>query len=670
MLAKKNIIFSLFLSCILASTIISGAMIEDLKKSMIIDSSCIVSLLDSLKAVEIAQIEIENIVRNCTQDQKQTIAIIQEVIYDHTDCIVRELNDLLCFLKHETIEANTCIANEGKRITILQDVLLDHLKQFDSYLLEELQNRIASIMDLDTYYQKHNLSDIESIVHTLVTIMSQEYHAQATLLESENKALYKSVLNAIRSTKKIDVTLQSFFFQLQLGVSIALSDSFYALSQQLALYSSKIEHHVALLHTISSDTLKEQLQTIALDVATSSNEIVTHISLIGAKSYSMYQDIGRLIDTVRAENIAEIQEQVRIITTIQSDLSTSLSDQYEQISGLITNIMQSFNTYIIEVKTDMIYRIEIYGDAMRNLVTQIYAACTGKIDAIEQSMIRYHNARKTDLMRLCLSQMQLIYALANKGFESIQRQEYTHINQLMSIDSALSQQICAKIMTYNQRQVVGNNLISRLIQSANTLIAEHICQKMMRAREQLLVQAGEIGTYFTKMNAFLSLSLQKGLVDVSCQLASTSSELSSQIAVIQATLNQAVVTGVSHVTTEITLQNDKLLEQLTEFKADLSNLIGEQILEHDIHMTNQYKHKCEKLMDAINAENEGTQAIISRIMELEGVVIDDITSYMDDISVYFGIGGKWSTVILLQITPALAGIIAGLAPLVAEKLIV
>jgi hypothetical protein len=435
---------------------------------------------------------------------------------------------------------------------------------------------------------------------------------------------------------------------------------------QFASFNTAIQHQISLLRTVSSQELKEQLSVMMLSIAKDSDAIVADIRLSGTKAYTIYQDVDRLINTIRVESIAEMQEQRELITTIQSGLCTQLCDQDEQIVVLLQSVVKSLNDYIETVYGDIIHRIKIYEETIDEAISNLYTSCTNKIQVLDQAMKRCTSTSAANSMKLCQMRMQVIYALANKQLLAIQKQEYTHLNQLLCLDGEVSQQICSKIMAYMQHQVMGNNLISRLLQSAYTMITGLVCQKIARAQEQLTEQNIELNDELTDTYTALSLTIAQRFADLNCQLAQVSSKLCSKIIVIESDLKHEIVAGVSQVTTDITIQNNGLLEQLTAFKTDLHTLIGLKIQEHDIHMTKQFEHKCRKLMDAINTENEGTQSILTRIQDLEDLVLDDIDSFIDCVNEYTSITGKYS-VMLVLITAQLVGIAVRLAALLAEE---
>lgn len=642
--------------------------IDDLKRSMILDASCVINLLDSLRAMEIAQVELESIIRDCSLTNKEIVREIENIIVDHIDQILAEFNEFICFVLNREREIDARIVREQQEGIALQHELIKDLQLFYRLIHNQLQERRRDVQALDdTYldYSSQTTQEISSLVNAIETTITQEYNKQAELLIEEYSPFYKQLLSMIRSTKKFDVMIQSSFLQSQLAICTTLTNCLQYLNDQFASFNTIIQHQISLLRAVGNEELKEQLSAMMLLIAKNSDAIVTDIRLSGTKAYMIYQDIDRLINTIHVENITEMQEQRELITLIQSDLCTRLCDQDDQIVVLLQSVVKSLNDYIETSYGDIVHRIKVYGETFEEAISNLYTSCSSKIHTLDQAMKRCIDTSATNSMKLCHMRMQVISALASKQLLAIQKQEYTHLNQLLCLDGEVSQQICSKIMMYMQHQVIGNNLISRLIQSAYTMITDLVCQKISHAQEQLTEQNIGLNNDLTDTYTALSTTIAQRFADLNCQLAQISSRLCSKIMVIESDLKHEIIVGISQVTTDITIQNNGLLEQLTTLKTDLHALIGLKIQEHDIHMTKQFEHKCKKLMDAINAENEGTESILSRIQDLEDLVLEDIDSFIDCVDEYTSLLGKY-TVMLVLIAAQLASIAVQLAALLAE----
>lgn len=115
--------------------------IDDLKRSMILDASCVINLLDSLRAMEIAQVELESIIRECSLTNKEIVREIENIIVNHIDQILAELNEFICFVLNQERELDARIVREQQEGIALQHELIKDLQLFYRLIHNQLQER-------------------------------------------------------------------------------------------------------------------------------------------------------------------------------------------------------------------------------------------------------------------------------------------------------------------------------------------------------------------------------------------------------------------------------------------------------------------------------------------------------------------------------------------------
>jgi hypothetical protein len=170
------------------------------------------------------------------------------------------------------------------------------------------------------------------------------------------------------------------------------------------------------------------------------------------------------------------------------------------------------------------------------------------------------------------------------------------------------------------------------------------------------------------MYAHLHDDIKEGFVRLATELNSVNNSLCSKIMTIQVDLSSQIVQGVAGLVTDIGVQNQGLSLQINQYYTGLRDLIDQKIEEHDAKSKLQYMHACSGLMDIIVEENMKAAVVGSQIEYIQELFESDVQTFMDEISIFFGLTGSY-TIRIALITIQLVSIAMKIAELVFEDAI-
>ncbi len=636
--------------------------IEDTRSSMPIDISCIVSLADSLKALIITQEVVYHTINQSTSEQQDTCYAIRHDIEDYRRLIIEIIHnfvisvacmqsDLKELLTDTTLEALKC---ERKNINDVYKKLLSiALLYTKNLLLLEGQHSEA--------YQR-NTQENEAVIDTITQQIITSYSNLATSINEQRILLSQWILSNIRTEKRYSSTVQSLLVQQQSEIYFLLQKCIQDVSDRLTVWFNEIQHHLLLMAVEDESVYKRETSRMCtlLDVIT--NDIIQNIQYIEKVIENTYSSIQRSIQEMRSSTLQEQDSIQSASSDVQSDIDKELCREIGEIELIIVEVLSGLQSMIASVNEEIVAAIDDYGICIMRVCDNVTDDAQKMIHELDICMIRDSNKYISASRAINMQAYALIEEKIAHIDAQIKELESVYIAQLSSVDADLIQQICGLLSTYERHAVTRINGNVRYIQSAFTLIIDLICQKITVALTSLTEDNLIISNLLSIMYANISYQIKRLVGSLSVQLIDTSSTLIGMVTIAQSNLQEEIVTSILHLIVAITDQNNQLLVKLSNSFGELQNLIGEQIHDHDVHMTEQYDHKCEQLMDMIAEENEGSQEIITRIMELQNFIEEDIDAFLESLD---EVRASWfeETQVLLS---EMASILSELAELVAE----
>lgn len=592
------------------------------------DELCIVTLAESLKTIMIMQETLDHTIEFSSHEQKEILHIIRKHIHAHIAMIMKGFTNLVCSIAQMDRDVYTLINDAEVQNQQNERVLFDEIKRLHDQYEATMNTRMSAVLLFENSIDNTS-QNVQKTIDDSVMQMTKFCGEIIKQLHEFYVPIHNVIASNMRVTKKNSLVIQSMRLHMQSTICWVLNECMQKVTDSFSVFITLIQHPLSMLSTTTSDLLNKETSELLLVLARITDNVSAEIEQTNTQIHKMYQQLQATIQEIRALTILQHNFLKEAIVNIQSSLDHQICDSGTEIESVISNIIAISSAHIENSNKMMTIMVHDYSAQIASVYKEILTKSTIRISELNQQITGDTHKNISQSAMICSQRTQLL----NDGLEYISKRmqelESEHINQVLCIDADIVRQICSLLSSYELNRFVNDSSNVRFIQSASVLMQELICQKMQKTLCALTEETLSVSNILNDMYVNLSAKIRVSTNATKCQLAQVLYFLCEYSMNIEANIRREAETGISRVTTDITIQNNQILEQLTDFKTQLHNLIDLQIQKHDIHMTQQFEHKCQKLMDAITQEDEGAQENVTRIIELQELILNDIDDFLD-----------------------------------------
>lgn len=592
------------------------------------DELCIVTLAESLKTIMIMQETLDHTIELSSHEQKEILHIIQKHIHAHIAMIMRGFTNLVCSIAQMDREAYALINDAEIQNQQRERELFDEIKRLHDQYEATINTRMSAVLLLENSIDNTS-QNVQKTIDDSIMQMTKFCDEIIKQLHEFYGPIHNVIVSNIRATKKNSLVIQSMQLHMQSIICCVLNECIQKVTDSLSTFITLIQHPLSMLSATTSDLFKKETSELLLVLTRITDDISVEIEQTNTQIHKMYQQLQATIQEIRALTILQHNFLKETIVNIESSIDHQICDSGTEIESVISSVIAISSVHIENSNKAMTIMVHEYSAQIASVCKEILTKSTIRISELNKQITGDMHKNISQSTMICSQRTQLL----NDGLEYINRRmqelESEHINQVLCIDADIVQQICSLLSSYELNRVANDSSNARFIQSASVLMQELICQKMQKTLFTLTEETRSVSNILNDMYANLSTKIRESTNATKCQLAQVLYSLCEYSMNIEASIRREIVTGISRVITDITIQNNQILEQITDFKVKLHNLIDLQIQKHDIHMTQQFEYKCQKLMDAITQEDEGAQENVTRIIELQELILNDIDDFLD-----------------------------------------